>query len=417
VGLAAQLSKKEIGSRVSEFISQHDGAKKLQTQVEQATKLVDSLGRLKGAAMKVGQLLSIEAADFLPPEVIEVLAKLQDKAPPVPFAELAAVVREDLGEATFARLELEETALACASIGQVHRARFQNQDVAIKIQYPGINDSICADLIILRRIVQAMLIMGGRRMRTDALFAELEAVLKQEVDYAAEARMLGKYANGIRSLSGFRVPTVVPELVGPRVLGMSFEPGLKIQEWLDTNPGPELREYFGRQILDLYTHEFFEMGLVQSDPNFANFLFRPDTRELVLLDFGATRRYSPEFRADYSKLLHLVRSGSFDSIVAHSMKMGFIMEGESKECLEDFVAMLTLSTEPFNPRRQPFDFSDLDYAKEVRRATGAFTSKVRHTPPPHTLIFLHRKLGGIFSLIKKLNVTIDLLPYWKHIVG
>lgn len=193
--------------------------------------------------------------------------------------------------------------------------------------------------------------------------------------------------------------------------------GRSLKEWLATKPTLKEKEHLGRLVLDLYVKEFFEFGYVQTDPNFANFLYQADTQKLVLLDFGATRHYAPDFRKSYSKLLRDIQEGGQADIIGTSLKMGLIQEGESIDCLKSFVKMLKISMEPFNSDRQPFAFGDLDYSKAVREATTQFIKQVQFSPPPHQLIFLHRKLGGIFSLLKVMDVKIDLRPYWERLNG
>ena len=418
MALLAKLGQKELGSKMGNLVGTRDPLRDLKTQLDQAHLLVESLGRLKGAAMKAGQLLSIEARDFLPPEVIDILSKLQDNARGMSFEEIETILKSELGEARFADLEgLSFEPIAAASIGQVHKATHQGQQVAIKVQFPGIAQTIESDLSMLRNIARGFLAISRKPIDLEHLFEELKTVLLQEVDYKLEAELMSEYHDLLKKHPGYLAPSVVPELTTSHVLTMSFEHGLKLTEWLATNPPQELRNEFGQKVLDLYTLEFFVAGLVQTDPNFANFLFRPIEHELVVLDFGATKRYTPEFRDNYRALLKKIRSASDGEILEHSIKMGLLLEGESPECQVAYCHMLRMSIEPFADHRQPFNFNDLDYSSEVRNATVAFTKLINHSPPPHQIIFLHRKLGGIFSMLKTMKAQIDLRPYWEKLVS
>src|SRR5690606_4701570 len=147
----------------------------------------ENLSQLKGAAMKAGQLLSLDANDYFPPEAIEILSKLQAQAEPIAWDKLREVFIEDLGEARLREFEsLSTVASASASIGQVHRGRLNGRDVALKIQYPGVTDSIDSDLSILKRLAQGFLTVTGRKIDLTELFDELAIVLGQEADYRLE---------------------------------------------------------------------------------------------------------------------------------------------------------------------------------------------------------------------------------------
>jgi aarF domain-containing kinase len=408
--LASQLGGAEIKKRLSTTGD-------IKTQLDQAKLLVESLGRLKGAAMKVGQLLSVEARDLLPPEVIAILGQLQDRAPPVGYSVMKGVLQSELGEKLSELSQFNEVAIASASMGQVYRARLGPNDVAIKVQYPGINESVVSDLAVLRTLTSTFLKLGGRQVDIDPLFEELKLILESEADYQVECQNLKAYREFFLSDSNFVVPKVFDDFCTKRVLCMSFEQGLTLDAFLATHPSLETRNKFGRCALDAYTREFFEAGLVQTDPNFGNFLFRLDPEQLVLLDLGAVKRYSPEFRKDYRHLLKVMREGSTQDLLDVAVdQMNLLKPGESNECLLAFADMLKTSIEPFNPSRQPFNFADQDYSNEVRSKAAAFTKLVRKSAPPHQIIFLHRKLGGVFALLRSLKVSIDLEPYWDRAV-
>jgi aarF domain-containing kinase len=392
--------------------------KSLTTQVAQASELVQSLGRLKGAAMKVGQLISIEGRDFFPPEVLEVLSALQDSAPPMAGPEVERLLRSELGAERFAEIEdLGLQPLAAASIGQVHKARYRGQDIVLKVQYPGVASSIDTDLILLKNVARTALALSPKRsIPMNELFDEVALLLKQEVDYVQELELLGEYQKLFSKHPEYVFPKPVPELSTPTILAMSYEHGLRIQDYLRMNPTQQSRNDFGQKILNLYATEFFEFGLVQTDANFGNFLFRPDTSQVVCLDFGATRRYSESFRQQYRQLLKLVRDSNKTKTLSHCVEMELISDLEDSACKDAFFWMLRMSTEPFEAHRQPFRFEDRDYSRDVREAALSFTKLVKHSPPPHQLIFLHRKLGGVFNLLKTLGARIDLIPYWDRIV-
>lgn len=425
LGLAAKVGREEIAQKMKEQITRgidEVTSGRVKARIEQARLIADNLSQLKGAAMKAGQMLSLDASDYFPPEAVEILSKLQGKADPVEFELLRRVLIEDLGEERVRQFQdLDPNAAASASIGQVHRARLETesglQNVAIKIQYPGVSDSIDSDLRILKTLAQSLLRVTGRKIDLDELFEELSIVLKQEADYGLEKSNMLDYGALVSSLPEFKVPSPIASHCSRRVLTMTWQPGLSIQDWLKTSPSYAQRERLGQMVLDLYCKEFYEWGLVQTDPNYANFLIEPEPLTLTLLDFGATLRYPVEFREQYIEMLKTLGSLDRAKIVRSFVEFGLISDRESDESKDLFAEFLMLSVEPFQPHRQPFRFKDEDYAKRSRELGQKFTQSLKYSPPPRKILFLHRKLGGIFTLLKKLDVQLELTPYWEKMVG
>jgi aarF domain-containing kinase len=414
--LAANIGKEEVSHRLGNLINGSDQLRKLQHQLNQTQELVKTLTQLRGAAQKVGQLLSIQAEDILPPEIVAVLETMQDQSPPMDFASVQTILSEQLKEQKSKLEHLTPTPVAAASIGQVHRAVVEGNSVAVKVQFPGIAESIDSDLQILSGALKTLLTLSQRSIDVSSVFQELAQVLHQEADYEQEKLHLHHMRELFSKHPQYIIPKVYDSLSTQKVLTMSFEEGFKIRDWLATNPSQEDRNFYGQLILDLYGIEFFANGLVQTDPNFANFLIRPQTRSLVLLDFGAVRAYSDEFRKSYIELLKVIRSSSNETVIEKSLEMKFLNPKESLETKNAFVDMLRASVEPFDDKRQPFRFSDKDYSESVRKLTIDFTRGVRFSPPPQELLFLHRKLGGVFQLLKTLKSELDLRPYWERFV-
>lgn len=420
LGLAAKVSRHEIAQNIKDqFVRGVDEVTsgRLKTRIEQAKLIAEHLSQLKGAAMKAGQLLSLDAADYFPAEAVEVLSKLQGKAEPMDWAIVRRVLVEDLGEDKIADFKgLSIVPAASASIGQVHRAKLNGRDVAIKIQYPGIVDTIDSDLRILKTLAQTLLTVTGRKIELDETFEELGLVLHQEANYELERAHMTEYRALLAGTPGFIVPEAVEEYSSKRVLTMTWEEGINLNDWLKTNPPLAQRNEIGERLLKLYGLEFYEWGFVQTDPNYGNFLIRPGSLDLVVLDFGATLRYSPEFRNGYVKLLKTVATKNPPALSQAAIDFGLIDPRESQETRDLLATMMISSLEPFNEARQPFQFKNLEYVKAQRAATQAFTQSLRYSPPPKKILFLHRKLGGIFSFLKKLEAEIDVRPYWSQVI-
>lgn len=420
LAMASQLAKHEavkgfkdsISSNIDEY-----APRQLKTRIEQAKILAQNLSALKGAAMKAGQLLSLDSSDILPPEAIEILSMLQNSAQAEDIEVMRAVVIKEWGAEKFALINnLSEKPVACASIGQVHRAEFEGQQVAIKIQYPDVDKSIDSDLTILRKLSETLMGVNGKKISLKGLFEELAQVLHQEADYVYELNALHRFKKLVSDDSELRVPDTLDDFCTKHILTMSFEQGQHLGPWLETNPSREKREWVGRKILDLYCKEFFEWGFVQTDPNYGNFLIQENPMRLVLLDFGASIEYSSEFRTSYVELLRSFASTKDREILEACLGFGIIDSRESDEVKDLLVAFMKAAIEPFMPELQPFRFRDEDYARRSTQIGRDFTKALKYSPPPKDLIFLHRKLGGMFNMLRKMDVALNLTPYWKKMI-
>ncbi len=409
VQLAAGLAKKEVQARLSR-------ADQLRIQISQAKDIVESLGQLKGAAMKAGQLLSMELRDVLPPEVISVLSQLQATGANVDFDEIHSILLEELGPERLSQLDVSRVPLASASIGQVHRATWRSPDgtiydLVLKVQFRGIAKTIDSDLALLERIARLFLAVQLKHFDVTAVFAELREVLTRETDYVHEADALEAYRVHADRVPGLKVPEVFRALSTTRVLALSFERGLTLDAYLATNPAVADRERVARQVLDLYFREFFDWGLVQTDANFANFLFRPDTKELVLLDFGATRAYPPAFREQYRALLNGTLQRDRPAALAAAHALNLISTDEPQASRDALHALLEAVLVVFSPAAQPVDFQDKQLVEDASVKLKEFYQRLRCSTPPAQLLFLHRKLGGVYSMGRALRARLDLLPY------
>ena len=420
LGLVAGLSSQELRHRVRAGVSgsvEKLRASELTARIEQARLMVDSLGRLKGALMKAGQLLSIDASDVLPPEATAILAQLQAGAEPVDFEILRGVLVEELGPdwgRAFDRFDTRPA--ASASIGQVHRATSDGVPVAVKIQYPTVRESVDSDLDVLQKLASGWLTVSRSKIDLAGVFEELRGILHREADYRLELASQLSFAQLVEHDSSFIVPRSLPRLSSTRVHTMTWEEGEPLGKWLQAAPPHADRLWLAQLLLELYCLEFFEWGLVQTDPNFGNFLVRSKARQLVLLDFGATLAFEPDFRQGYVRLLRVVASGNVSRIGDEGVQFGLIDARESRETRELFAQFLTVASEPFAPGRQPFAFRDTDYAERSRDIGQRFVRSLKFSPPPRRLLFLHRKLGGIFQLLKRLDLELDLRPYWDRLI-
>lgn len=394
----------------------------LNSRISQAKALAKALSELKGAAMKAGQLLSFELNDYFPAEAVEILAQLQNAAQPLDFERVLPVLREDLGSKLEDLKDLARTPVAAASIGQVHRARLREHDVAVKVQYPGVRDSISSDIGILKKVAQSFCLITGRAADLEPLFGEFEIILTQEADYRKEAEFIQRFQSKLEAVpdlaKGLVIPRVEMEYSTPRVLTMSFEAGQTLTNWIDPSRSLVARERIADLLLELFCTEFFKWGMVQTDPNPANYLVKGTTDpKLVLLDFGATREYGHEFRTQYIKLMKAVLSSDRKLIVREAIEFKILDPRDEASSADAFCDMLDVAVEPFVVGirdKKKFKFRNPDYDKRATETIRKFVATLKYTPPPYQIIFLHRKLGGIFSILKKLDLDLDVAHYLER---
>jgi aarF domain-containing kinase len=401
----------------------------LQSRVEQAMIIADGLSRLKGAAMKAGQLLSLELVDYFPPEAFEILSRLQSSAHSVDFSSIEKILKQQYSSEVLSGFNsISPTPCGAASIGQVHQAVYRNQNIALKVQYDDVSQSIDADLKILKTVAKAFCTLTGRDMDLNKLFEEFKFVLSQEVNYRKEAELQKLYGAQANSLSvngvQFVVPKIMDDLCTDRVLCMSWERGELLRNWMKSHPSLQERQQVAHAFLSLYFHEFFKWGLVQTDPNWGNFLIRENgaSKEVVLLDFGATKTYEPAFVKSYIKLLKIAAESDLKALKDYSTSFGLIDPREDEAAFAALFEMLKVAVRPFFANNgtlkssAPFDFADESHNINSQNAARDLTLKLKYSPPPHQLIFLHRKLGGIYSILKNLKVSIDVSVYWKQML-
>lgn len=372
-----------------------------------ARRVAEKLSELRGAAMKVGQLLSLDAGDILPAGLADILAGLRADARPMPMSEVVMVMQESFGqgwEHHFKRFSF--TPMAAASIGQVHRAISKSdRPLALKIQYPGIGQSIDSDVdnvVTLLKI--SRLVPDGLDLQP--LLQEAKHQLHDEADYLLEAAHLKRFAVALEDTPEFLVPGVDEDLTRENILAMDLLEGEPIESL--TSATRTTRDRVVELLLELLFRELFEFGMIQTDPNFANFLYNPRTQQLGLLDFGATRRYPATVIEAYRGLLDAALRADHAAMSESAQAIGYFKENIHAQQRAAVMELFVLATEPARTRGR-FDFGASDLAVRIRDAGMAlsFNQGYWHTPPADA-VFLHRKLGGLYLLAARLHAKVDV---------
>ncbi len=372
-----------------------------------ATRVADQLSHLRGAAMKLGQMISMDAGDMLPPELATILARLRNNAHHMPPQQLDTVLAREWGRDWRRRFaHFQAHPIAAASIGQVHRARLPDgSELAIKVQYPGVKESIDADVDNVATLLRVSGLLP-KELDIASLLGEAKRQLHEEADYVREGDMLARYRAALAGDPAFVVPALHSDLTTPRVLAMDFVAGTPI-EALETAE-PPIRDRVMASLIALVLRELLDWELMQTDPNFANYRWQADTGRIVLLDFGATRPIPAETVANYRALLAAGLSGSRDAVRAAAIAAGFLGAAAAARHEPLIDTMIDVILGELN-RPGPFDFGDRAFVGVVREQ-GMEMARDRatwHLPPADTL-FVQRKISGTALLAARLRARVDI---------
>lgn len=372
-----------------------------------ARRVADRLAQMRGAAMKVGQLISMEGGDVLPPEWAAILARLREQADFMPPNQLKKVLTEEWGADFLKRFKrFDVRPIAAASIGQVHRAETKDgRQLAIKVQYPGVARSIDSDVDNIYGLIK-MSGLAPKALNLDPLMDEAKRQLHEEADYEREAKYMGLYAGHVRGEAAFAISTAQHDLTTKRILAMTFLPGGPIEALESASQAD--RDRVAALLMDLTLRELFTFRLMQTDPNFANYRYDAETRQMVLLDFGATRDIAAEVTEGYRAILRAGMAGDRAAVEAASRSLGFIPSSASDEMR---ATMMDMAEKVFEPLRQPgpFDFGDGALAAKMRDDGREFaeTHEIDEIPGVDAL-FIQRKLGGVYLLAHRLKARVDV---------
>ncbi|PID54991.1 MAG: ubiquinol-cytochrome C reductase [Gammaproteobacteria bacterium] len=379
-----------------------------------ARRLTEQLSAMRGAAMKLGQMLSMETADFLPKELADILSQLRSQAYQMPATQLEKVMSDALGENWRSRFAaFNDKPMAAASIGQVHRAETPSGDsIVVKVQYPGVAQSIDSDVDNLATLLRLTSLLPAK-LDISRLLRDTKKQLHEEADYHREAQYLKEFGEQLADDERFVVPHVFLELSAETVLAMSYVQGEPIESLIEYEQ--DVINDALEALFALLFKEFFELQLMQTDPNFANYLYQSDTDRLVLLDFGATRHFSKTFVVNYKRLLRAVIAGDEQAMIDAAMKVGYLANDSTEDYQRFLVDVFSIFLEPF-ATEGVYDFSQARLTKRLSAASEAMMDfRSNWQAPPTDAVYLHRKVGGLFMLAMRLGAQVDvnamLKPY------
>jgi predicted unusual protein kinase regulating ubiquinone biosynthesis (AarF/ABC1/UbiB family) len=409
-GLSAQLSAdvlkngaKRLAGQEPEFLSKAT-----------AEKLVSTLGELKGAAMKLGQAVSMDT-ELLSPEVRQVIARLQNEAPPMPYEVVAGVIREELGDAPEALFrEFEPKPLAAASLGQVHRAVLHDgRKVAVKVQYPGISETLTGDMDNLGLVVKTVS-KASRLTDGTAYFQELREEMLLETDYLREAELCTAFGRGAARLPDLKVPEVITGRTTRRVLTLELLQGRTLKDWVVSGPSAEERFRVARQLILAIYGPFFLNGEMQADPHPGNFMVLDDGR-LGVLDFGSVKRFTPRFvDANRRMFLHAVRLESMD-VMGLSREVGFTSELPDAEAAPLIQEILHIAGRPM--RTTPYDYATCQIPRDMKLHFARNAARFLKIRPPAEGVMFFRSTGGLAQNLKLIAARGDFRGVFQEVAS
>lgn len=370
-------------------------------------KITDQLAQMRGAAMKMGQLMSMDGGDVLPPELTEIMGKLRNDAHFMPPKQLREVLNRHWGDGWLSKFEkFDVRPIAAASIGQVHRARLKDgRDMAIKVQYPGVARSIDADVA---NVGTLMRLSGLMPQGFDAApYLDAARVqLHEETDYAREGHFLHRFGERLNGSPDFTVPGFYEDWSSNAVLAMEFLAGRPIETLAEEDQAT--RDRAMTLLLRLTFQELFEWHEMQTDPNFANYLYDPDGGKIVLLDFGATRRIDPALAEQYRCLMAAGLTGDRAGLWDAALAMGLVSEDMPSQHASRIREMMDLGADTF-AAGDIYDFSDRTLSQAMQREGEALVADGFVPPPvPMDILYIQRKFGGLFLLATRLKAKIAI---------
>lgn len=396
-----------------------------------ARRIERTIRQLQGLFIKVGQLISI-MTNFLPAEFLKELEGLQDNVPPRSFADIEARIREEFDGRGPNELfkNFDERPIASASVGQVHRAQLQDgTQVAVKVQYPGIEKIVRSDLKTMRKIFRIV----GHFVHYEGLedvYREIKLMILEELDFKLEAENCAHIEVNFEERDDICFPTVVAELSTSRVLTTHFEQGVKIGDLRALDHLKVDRSELARMVVEAYCKQIFTDGIYHADPHPGNLLVRRDATQglsVVFLDFGAVARISPEMRRGIADLVTGALTNDSQRIVRSLRSMGFVARGGDDAVFERVVEYFhayfqeQISLDSLNLKDIKFDpQKSLENLADLRKMDISFKELTANFHVPKEWILLERTLlllmGLCTALDPKMNPMLVIRPYLERFV-
>ncbi|THD65669.1 AarF/ABC1/UbiB kinase family protein [Robertkochia marina] len=386
---------------------------------ENAADIYDGLKSLKGSALKVAQMLSMEK-NLLPRAYVEKFSLAQFSVPPLS----APLVRR-----TFKRYQgkypeeifdsFSRDSINAASIGQVHKATIEGKELAVKIQYPGVADSVKSDLALVKPFAIKMFNLQGKD--SDKYFKEVEDKLLEETNYILEVAQSEDITEACAKIEGMSFPKYYKELSSERIITMDWMHGTHLSEFTAKEFSRETGDKLGQALWDFYMFQMHGLRKVHADPHPGNFLVN-DKEELIAIDFGCIKEVPEEFYVPYFELAKKESFENEDVFNAKLYELEILTDTDSEQELEFFKAlfkeMLAIFTSPFNA--EEFDFSDDTFWNSIADLSDRYSNdpqirKMNGNRGSKHFLYMNRTFFGLYNLLHDLKARVKVNNYLKYL--
>lgn len=386
---------------------------------DNAEDIYDGLKSLKGSALKVAQMLSMEK-NIMPKAYVEKFSLSQFSVPPLSaplvrktFKKYLGKYPEDLFD-TFAAQSVN-----AASIGQVHQAELDGKKLAVKIQYPGVADSISSDLALVKPIATRMFNLQGKGK--EKYFKEIEDKLLEETNYNLELEQSIAMTQDCKHITNLRFPTYYKDLSSERILTMDWMQGEHLSEFVAHNDNQEVADRLGQALWDFYMYQMHVLKRVHADPHPGNFLVNEE-KELVAIDFGCIKQVPESFYVPYFELAEKENINNPAVFKEKLYALEILREEDGPKEIaffsELFHEMLSLFTEPFH--KETFDFSDTTFFDRIATLSEKYSKdttirKMNGNRGSKHFLYINRTFFGLYNLMHDLGAKIDVQNYQTYI--
>ena len=383
-----------------------------------AEDIYNTLSQMKGSALKMAQMMSMDQ-NMMPKQYTQKFMMAQYSVPPLSYPLVQKIFKQDFNKSPNNIFDsFSKDATNAASMGQVHKAEYQGKALAVKVQYPGVAESVESDLNLIKPLATRMIGMQGADV--NSYFDEVKDRLLEEADYQLELRRSQELASKSEQLKGVEFPEYFPDLSSNNVITMSWLDGMHLDSFLATSPSQEIRNTIGQNLWDFYTFQINELRMVQADPHPGNFLLKEDGR-VGVIDFGCIKELEPGFYELFFSLLNPAVLEDKDLLLNKMFALELLhvtdTEAEKKVLIPIFEHSLKLLAKPFYS--DVFDFGDKTYVDEVFSYADEVTKlpeirKSKKARGPKDALFINRTFFGLYNMLHLLGAQVNCKKGWQH---